>query len=136
MPDICIVMDCPGHNGRIEAIHHGQQEILRRLSRIEELIINEGEIIVSEIDDRTAQVLTEIGDATTAQAASAADVERALADLKASLGGTLTADQVAHFDAIDAGLAGIKSSADAITAAVDTADPSPAPTSEGDSPLR
>jgi hypothetical protein len=97
----------------------------RRLARIERVLAIEGEIM-SEVDDRLAQLSTEVGDAAGAITAAATDVDRALADLKAALSGALTTEQVAVFDAVDASVAGLKTSAAAIQAAVDASDPPPA----------
>jgi hypothetical protein len=108
------------------AIRLDLARIYALLAHIARAINIEGEIM-SEVDNRLAQLLTEVGDAAIAITTSASDVDRALADLKAALSGTLTAAQASAFDATDAAVAGLKNSAAAIQAAVDAADPQPAP---------
>jgi hypothetical protein len=117
--DVCVVVDCPGHPGRIEAIYHGLFQIhqdlrvvLRRLERIERGNANEREIM-SEIDDRLAAYATQFDDFTT-------DLGRELADLTSAVAGNLSAGQRAAFDALSQRLTDAK-------LAVDTADPPPAP---------
>jgi hypothetical protein len=101
--------------------------IARRLARIERTILNEGEIIMGELDERLDQQSAEIGDVRDSIAASAADVQRALDDLKVALGGSLSPEQRAKLDAVDQSLAGLRSDAEAIKTNVDTADPEPQP---------
>lgn len=130
---LCAVADCRGHHTWVDAILHDHREILHRLHDIQQRL---GRIehaqsverkIMSEVDDRLAQVALEVGDAVSAISASAADVDRALADLKTALAGSLTPAQVAQFDAVDTSLATLRTSAEAIQAAVDAVDVPPAP---------
>jgi hypothetical protein len=116
----CAGDDCEGHEGRIEAVHHGQQQILIalravaiRLNRIERLIRTEGKQM-SEIDDRLAAYGAQFDEFTT-------DLGRELADLTNAVAGNLTDAQRAQFDALSQKLTDAK-------LAVDTADPAPAPT--------
>lgn len=112
MLDVCIVLDCRGHEGQIEAIHHGQQEILRRFDRLERLIINEGKITMSELTDQLAQVLAAVDAVDT-------NVARELADFANTIGGKLSDDERAQFAAITTKLANINVNVDAV-------DPQPA----------
>lgn len=96
-------------------------DILRRLARIERLLVQvgravniEGEIM-SELDDKLTTIETDLD-------ALSADEARELADLQAlkAAGQTLTADQEARLDAIAAKIA-------ADDAAINAADPATPP---------
>jgi uncharacterized protein YukE len=109
---------------RIAAALHA---ISMRLGRVEATIAQERKIM-SEVDDRLAQLTNEVGDAAATITNTAADVNRALADLRDALSGVLSADQVAKFDALDQSVAGLKDAAAGIKAAVENVDPGTEPT--------
>jgi uncharacterized protein YukE len=83
---------------RIAAALHA---INMRLGRVEDAIAQERKIM-SEVDDRLAQLTNEVG-------GLADDVQTELGQLRDALAGTLSADQAAKFDALDSKLTDMKS---------------------------
>lgn len=129
---ICIHPECPGHGDRFDAVLHSLQHLAAgqdELTRLMRTHITETEHDMTNIDDELA---TLEGDEAAEQASLAtltADEERELADLRAlkDAGQTLTPEQEQRFATLDAQIQANKAALDADTAAIDTADPAPAP---------
>lgn len=131
----CIFPHCPGHDDRLDQLLHGQQHLLNgqdALARLMRAHITETEHDMENID---GELTTLEGDENAEQAsltALTADEERELVDLQAlkNAGQTLTPDQQARFDTLDAAIKANTAALDADTAAIDTADPAPAPATD------
>lgn len=113
----------------IVVIDLDQTEVLNRLDRIEQALTIEGDL-VSELDDRLAQLTTAFADFATTVQTELDDVTRLLTDWQNAHAGALTPEEAASFDAAMAGLAGLKDKVAAATAAIDTTDPAPAAPAE------
>lgn len=106
---MCIVTVSCGAN---LAVLQKLKSMSRRLARIEAALQRE-ENMMSEIDDALTSLAAQVGEL-------AVDLDRELADLLEALSGNLTPEQEAAFASITDKVAAMK-------AAIDAADPVPAP---------
>lgn len=115
---------------KLKTIGENQTSVAQRLTRIERAI-QAGGVTMSEIDDRLAALTTETTEVGTAMAGAAENIEAVLADLRTDLAEALDDDlsdeQAAKFDAVDASLAELKSSAERIQQLGQDAGTEPAP---------
>lgn len=103
-----ILVKCDDQLGQVlVGIFNRVVAIERKLNRIEALIINEGKIIMSELDDALQAVVDQLGQFET-------DLARELADFGAAISGKLTDAERAQFALIAQKLANAQAEIDAV----------------------
>jgi hypothetical protein len=132
----CVHRACPGHDDKLDAILHGQQQLAggqRTILRALRAIHTEQEHAMEEIDQELGTLEGDEQAEAASLATLSADETRELADLQSlkDAGQTLTPEQEERFAALDAKMQADKAAIDAEDAAINTADPAPAPPADG-----
>lgn len=119
----CFRLDCDGHVGQLEAIHHAQEAIMTRLNRLD-IQLTRFNVLLNRVITTEGVIMSELSDAlaSTLAAVEAVDtnVARELQDFADRVGGKLSDEDRAQFAAIAQKLVDINTS-------VDTADPATPP---------